>query len=86
MSKTTRKRRKSHRDEGLRAEYTFDYSKSRPNRFASRVAENAVAVVLEPDVAQVFDSSASVNRLLRSVISALPQQARRSRGVRRKAG
>jgi hypothetical protein len=50
------------------------------------MAENAVAVVLEPDVAKVFDSSDSVNRLLRSVISALPQRARRPRGVRRRAG
>jgi hypothetical protein len=48
--------------------------------------ENAVAVVLEPDVAQVFDSSDSVNQLLRSVISALPQRTRRPRGARRKAG
>jgi len=50
------------------------------------MAENAVAVVLEPDVAKVFDSSDSVNRLLRSVISALPQQARRPGRARRKAG
>ncbi len=86
MSKTSRKRSKSRPDNGLRAEYTFDYSQSRPNRFASRMTENAVAVVLEPDVAQVFDSSDSVNRLLRSVISALPQRARRPRSARRKAG
>ena len=86
MSKTSRKPRKSSPENALRAEYTFDYKKGRRNRFASRMAENAVAVVLEPDVAQVFDSSDSVNRLLRSVISALPQRARRSRGLRRKAG
>ncbi|MGH9348401.1 MAG: hypothetical protein ACRD26_14170 [Vicinamibacterales bacterium] len=86
MSKTSRKPRKSHRENGLQAEYILDYSKSRPNRLASRMAENTVAVVLEPDVAEVFDSSDSVNRLLRSVISALPQPARRPRGVRRKAG
>jgi hypothetical protein len=85
MSKTSRKPRKDRPDE-LRAEYAFDYGRSRPNRFASRMAENAVAVVLEPDVAKVFDSSDSVNRLLRSVISALPQRARRPRGVRRRAG
>jgi hypothetical protein len=47
---------------------------------------NAVAVVLEPDVAQVFDSSESVNQLLRSVISALPQRERRARATPRKAG
>jgi len=86
MRKTSRKRTKSRPEPELRAEYTLDYSRSRPNRFASRMAENAVAVVLDPDVAQVFDSSDSVNRLLRSVISALPQRGRRSRSVRRKAG
>jgi len=32
-----------------------------------------VATVLDPDVASVFQSSESVNALLRSVISALPQ-------------
>jgi hypothetical protein len=32
-----------------------------------------VAVVLDPDVASVFQSSESVNSLLRSLISALPQ-------------
>jgi hypothetical protein len=31
-----------------------------------------VAVVLDPDVAKYFDSSESVNTLLRSVIAALP--------------
>ena len=56
----------------MRAEYHFDYRKSRPNRFASRMQGNIVAVVLEPDVAEVFDTSESVNRLLRSVISAIP--------------
>ena len=37
-----------------------------------------LAVVLEPDVAKVFDSSEAVNRLLRSVISALPSPPSRS--------
>jgi hypothetical protein len=53
----------------MRQEYQFDYSRARPNRFASRMTRDAVAVVLEPDVAEVFDTSDSVNRLLRSVIA-----------------
>ena len=66
----------------LRAEYEFDYTKARKNRFASGAP--TVAVVLEPDVARVFDSSAKVNGLLRSVIKAVPGAAT---GVRkRKAG
>ena len=61
----------------LRAEYDLDYSRSRSNRFASRTSGTVVAVVLEPDVAAVFDSSESVNRMLRSVIGALPEGAPR---------
>jgi len=59
------------RDE-LRGEYRFDYSKSRPNRFVARTKPDSVAVVLDPDVAAVFDSSEAVNGLLRSVIAAIP--------------
>lgn len=83
MSKVRKPSSKSRPDE-LRAEYPLDFGKSRPNRFASRMGKDAVAVVLEPDVAQVFGSSQSVNRLLRSVIEAVPPRG--SRGVRRKAG
>jgi len=57
----------------MRSEYRFDYSKSKPNRFASQIKEGSVAVLLEPDVASVFDNSESVNQLLRSVIAALPE-------------
>ena len=72
----------------LQAEYAFDYRKARPNRFASRVSDSVVAVVLEPDVAKVFTSAESVNRLLRSVISAIPSAnpEAASRKPRRKAG
>ena len=59
----------------LRAEYDFDYTKSRPNRFASRTSGSVVAVVLEPDVAAVFGTSESVNRALRAVIAGLPAEA-----------
>ena len=62
----------------LRAEYVLDYAESRPNRFAPRMGGTVVAVVLEPDVAAVFDTSESVNRVLRSVIATLPPEKRRS--------
>ncbi len=60
----------------MRPEYRFDYSKARPNRFAPLMKGTTVAVVLDPDVAAVFQSSESVNSLLRSVIAALPQAGR----------
>ncbi len=85
MKKTSKRNPGSSRD-GLRAEYVFDYGKSRPNRFASRMGDDAVTVVLEPDVAQVFGSSEAVNQLLRSVISALSLRRSRVRAARRKTG
>lgn len=62
------------RDE-MRREYRFDYRKARPNRFAPLMKGRAVAVVLDPDVASVFRSPES-DSLLRSVITALPRQAK----------
>lgn len=72
----------------MRAEYEFDYRPAAPNRFASQMTGDVVTVVLEPDVARVFDTSESVNRLLRSVISAIPDRDHRTpvRQPRRKAG
>ncbi|PYU15276.1 MAG: hypothetical protein DMG37_05370 [Acidobacteria bacterium] len=63
--------------EGLSSEYRFDYGKSKPNRFATRMAGGTIAVVLEPDVAAVFKSSKTVNALLRSLISGAPQAKRK---------
>ncbi len=72
-------KRKVKRDT-MRAEYRFDYSKGKPNRFAARMSEGAIAVVLDPDVAAVFKSSGAVNSLLRSVISAMPESKQRHAG------
>jgi len=72
MEKTSPKKRQSVRNT-MRKEYRFDYSRVKPNRFAERMSEGVVAVVLEPDVAAVFKSSKTVNALLRSVIAAMPE-------------
>jgi hypothetical protein len=69
--KSDRKTTRENSDE-LRPEYRFDYDKAKPNRFAKRMAAETIAVVLDPDVAAVFKSSKAVNKLLRSVIEALP--------------
>jgi len=65
----------------MRTEYHLEYSKSKPNRFAAQIKHGSVAVLLEPDVASVFDNSESVNQLLRSVIAALPEQSKRKKKV-----
>ena len=77
MKKTQTRKRPVSQDEEMRAEYRFDYSKARSNRFAERIPADAVAVMLDPDVASVFGSSKSVNRLLRSVIAAMPEHRRK---------
>jgi len=80
MKETLARKKKRTKREALRSEYRFDYSKSKPNRFAAKMSEGAIAIVLEPDVAAVFKSSKTVNALLRSVISAIPQSKRNQAG------
>ncbi len=41
----------------LRPEYQFDFSKSRPNRFAASCPPGGRLVVLDPDIAQVFTTA-----------------------------
>ncbi len=56
----------------MSAEYTFDYKKAKPNRFARRMKDSPLVVVLDPDVAKVFTSTEEVNKALRALISAMP--------------
>ena len=56
-------------------EYDFDYRKARPNRFALRGEGGHLVVVLDPDVAQVFTTSAAVNAVLRALITTMPKTA-----------
>lgn len=70
---STNKRPRRTKDE-MRGEYRFDYAKAKSNRFAGRIKNGAVAVILDPDVAAVFGSSDKVNALLRSVIATLPRR------------
>jgi hypothetical protein len=82
MKKTSVRKKKPVKQEALREEYQFDYSRSKPNRFAKRMSAESVAVILEPDVAAVFSSSEDVNALLRSIISAMTS-AKRAQGTKR---
>ena len=73
MRKTSAVRKHQTPHDTMRKEYRFDYRRAKPNRFAEKMSKEVVAVVLEPDVAAVFNSSEAVNALLRSVIAALPE-------------
>jgi len=80
--KSTRKARNGGMDVDMPAEYQLDWSKAKPNPYAARL-KDTVAVVLAPEVAEVFPTSESVNKLLRSVIAAVPRPGRRSTPRRR---
>ena len=60
----------------LREEYRFDYTKAKPNRFAGRPDEPRVVVVLDPDVAEVFETPDSVNEVLWALIKTMPKPRR----------
>ena len=53
----------------MRAEYDFDYSKAVRGKYYRRLLrEGANVVVLDPDMAKAFRSSAAVNEALRSLL------------------
>jgi hypothetical protein len=57
----------------MRSEYSFDYRKARPNRFAGRIHRDRVVVVLDADISKVFTTAESVNKALRALITAMPK-------------
>lgn len=61
-------------DDELLAEYRFDYKKAKPNRFAVQDGKQvSKIVILDEDVAQVFTTPESVNKVLRALIDTMPQ-------------
>ena len=58
----------------MAAEYRFDYKKAKPNRFAARMKNEPLIVMVDPDVAKVFTTSEEVNKALRALISAMPEK------------
>ncbi len=60
-------------EDDMLAEYHFDYSTARPNRFASDIAVGSLVVVLEPELAQVFKTSEQVKAILRAIADTMPQ-------------
>ncbi len=56
----------------LREQCRFDYTKARPNRFASQADPSRLVVALDPDVSKVFTTPEAVNKALRALIEAMP--------------
>lgn len=66
----------------IEVHYDFDYQKAKVNRFAERLQDERVMVVLDADVADIFPTSEAVNSALRVIASAIgnlpmPRSAKR---------
>ena len=71
------KKTSSDLDDDLRPHYDFDFKKMKPNKFAGMELQfkGRRSVLLDEDVADVFDSSEAVNTVLRSAIKAMRKSA-----------
>lgn len=56
----------------MASEYRFDYKKAKPNRFAKKMKDEPIIILLDDDVAKVFKTSKAVNNALRALLSAIP--------------
>ena len=62
-------------DDDLLDHYDLDYSKAKPNRFAAMLGplkSGGRVVYLEPEVAERFQTSEEVNRLLKALLESMP--------------
>ncbi|NOQ36188.1 MAG: hypothetical protein GQ569_09875 [Methylococcaceae bacterium] len=53
------------------AEYDFDYSQAKKNRFATK--NEKITVTLDVDIGKIFTNSEAVNKALRAILTAMPQ-------------
>ena len=63
----------------------YDFSRSRPNKYASRYAAGSIVVVLEPDVAAVFPTAGEANEALRALAGIIQKRRPRPTVSRRSA-
>ena len=77
MKKPSTAKAQGNKSEDMLPEYSFDYNKAKPNRFAGRISKERVVVLLDPEVSEVFTTPESVNTVLRALITAMPETPRR---------
>ncbi|HEV8043379.1 MAG TPA: hypothetical protein VGP62_31155 [Bryobacteraceae bacterium] len=62
----------------------YDFSRASHNKYASRYAAGSAVVVLEPDVAAAFPSSAEANEALRALAGIIQKHRSRRPASRRR--
>ena len=78
-----RRVRSKHKPEEMLPEY--DFSGGVRGKYANRFTKDAIMVVLDPDVAEVFPDPKSVNSALRALGHVIRDRAQKT-GRRRSAG
>jgi hypothetical protein len=63
----------------------YDFSRTRPNKYATRDAKGSIVVTLDPDVAAVFPSAGKANEALRALAGIMRSHQRRRAQARRSA-
>lgn len=63
----------------------YDFSRARPNKYASRYAKGGVIITLDPDVAAVFPGASEANEALRALASLIRRHQPRRSTSRRSA-
>jgi hypothetical protein len=73
------KRISNKKNNSMKNEYNFDYSKAKSNRFAGIVKEKVILYPIDEDVAKVFRNPAEANKALRAIINAIPKKSAEKR-------
>ena len=77
MNKEKRKRRAVGREGVDEILPEYDFSRARPNKYASRYAAGSLVVVLEPDVAAVFPSAGNTKgEVTKATVVSGPEELR----------
>lgn len=61
----------------------YDFTRSEPNKFASRYTAGSAVIVLEPDVAAAFPNSVEANEALRALARIMQKHRQRRPTSRR---
>jgi len=73
MKKISQANLPHHTQDDMRSEYHFNYKNVRRNRFAGRIDQDRVVVVLDPDISEVFTTPEAVQTVLRALITTMPR-------------
>ena len=63
----------------------YDFSRARPNKYASRYAKGSIVITLDPDVAAVFPGARQANEALRALAGLIRRHQSRRTASRQSA-